>query len=56
MGIGEWKSKYDNSDVLDGTQWSVDIKYDNGTPAKHFWGSNKYPYNFDRFLEIMEME
>lgn len=54
--MGEWKSKYDNSDVLDGTQWSVDIKYDNGTPAKHFWGSNKYPYNFDRFLEIMEMK
>ena len=54
--MGEWKSKYDNPDVLDGTQWSVDIKYDNGTPSKHFWGSNKYPYNFDRFLEIMEME
>ena len=54
--MGEWKSKYENPDVLDGTQWSVDIKYENGTQPKNFRGSNRYPYNFDRFLEIMEME
>ena len=54
--MGEWKSKYENPDVFDGTQWSVDIKYENGTQPKHFRGSNRYPYNFDRFLEIMEME
>lgn len=54
--MGEWKSKYDNPNVLDGIQWSVDIKFDNGIKAKHYWGSNKFPYNFDRFLEIMEME
>ena len=53
--MGEWKSKYDDPDTTDGTQWSVDIRYDNGIPAKHYWGSNKFPYNFERFLELMEM-
>lgn len=54
--MGEWRSKYVDPNVLDGTQWSVDITYDNGTRPKHFYGSNKFPYNFDRFLEFMEME
>ena len=53
--MGEWKTKYDDPDILDGIQWSVDIKYDNGIPAKHYWGSNKFPYNFERFLELIEM-
>lgn len=53
--MGEWKSEYMDLDICDGTQWSVDITYDNGTRSKHFGGSNKYPYNFERFLEIMEM-
>ncbi|MBE5848512.1 MAG: hypothetical protein E7300_12685 [Lachnospiraceae bacterium] len=52
--MGEWDSRYENH-VLDGIQWSVDIKYDHEEPAKHFSGSNRYPYNFDRFLETMEM-
>ena len=53
--MGEWKTKYDDPDTLDGTQWSVDIKYDNGITPKHYWGSNRFPYNFERFLELMEM-
>ena len=54
--MGEWKSKYEDLSVLDGTQWSVDIEYSNGIKKKHYWGSNKFPYNFNRFMEIMEME
>lgn len=54
--MGEWKTKYEDLSILDGTQWSVDIEYSNGIKKKHYWGSNKFPYNFGRFMEIMEME
>ncbi|MCR5753975.1 MAG: hypothetical protein K6G30_04050 [Acetatifactor sp.] len=54
--MGEWRTKYDNRDTMDGVQWSVDIEYENDMKPTHYWGSNKFPYNFDRFLEIMEME
>ena len=53
--MGEWKTKYNDPGTLDGTQWSVDIEYDNEIAPKHYWGSNKFPYNFERFLELMEM-
>lgn len=54
--LGEWKTRYDDPDVCDGVQWSVEIIFDNGFSKKHLWGSNKFPYNFDRFLEVMQME
>ena len=54
--IGEWRTKYDNRDIMDGVQWSVDIEYENDLKPRHYWGSNKFPYNFDSFLEIMDME
>lgn len=53
--MGEWKSSYVAYNVLDGTQWSVELEYDNGVRAKRFYGSNKYPYNFEKFLDVMEM-
>ncbi len=55
LHIGEWASNYDNPYVLDGTQWSVVFKYTEGK-KREFDGSNKYPYNFDRFLDVMEIE
>ena len=54
--MGEWKNRYENINVLDGTQWSVELEYDNGVRTKRFYGSNKYPYNFEKFLDVMEME
>ena len=53
--IGEWKSKYDNPGVLDGTQWMLVIEYSDGS-KRRFWGSNAYPYNFRELLELMDME
>ena len=55
LHMGEWKRRYDNSDVLDGIQWSVRFLYDDGRECKYY-GSNKYPYNFGRFLDVMEIE
>ena len=56
VSIDDWDEEYDDLDVLDGTQWSLDIEYNDGTESRHYWGSNKYPKNFDDFLEIIEME
>ena len=53
--MGEWKKEYINPDVLDGTQWSVEIRYNDGKEC-HFSGSNMYPYNFNEFLELMRKD
>lgn len=40
--LHEWKKKYVDPLVLDGTQWSLDIKLTNGR-NRHYYGSNLYP-------------
>ena len=55
LHIYEWDEAYDDPDVMDGTQWSLDIKFLDKSEGLHFWGSNKYPENFDAFLKVMEM-
>ena len=55
LHMGEWSQNYDDPCVLDGIQWSVEFKYADGK-KRIFEGSNKYPYNFDRFLDVMEIE
>ena len=55
LHIGEWKKEYEDPCVLDGTQWSVIFKYADGKKRK-FEGSNRYPYNFYGFLDIMQVE
>lgn len=53
--IENWKEEYNDPDVLDGTQWSLVIKYADGK-EKECWGSNMFPDNFDDYLILMEME
>ncbi|WP_026669777.1 hypothetical protein [Butyrivibrio sp. AE3006] len=53
--IENWKEEYNDPDVLDGTQWSLDIDCADGV-EKHYWGSNLFPDNFDDFLKVIEME
>lgn len=46
--ILEWKDRYVDPDILDGTQWSVRITLEGGEELyKH--GSNKYPRKWDTF-------
>ena len=53
LHMGEWLEEYYPERfgiaVCDGTQWEIRIEYDDGTGAAEFYGSNSYPYNFERF-------
>ncbi len=58
--IGEWLKYYDpvrfGYAVLDGTQWELEIEYNNGSKKFEVGGSNDYPYNFDDFKDIFELD
>ena len=56
LHIGEWKEKYENLCVLDGTQWSVSIEYEDGTEQFEICGSNAYPYNFEKLIEFLGID
>lgn len=43
-----------NLNVLDGTQWSVVIKFSSGKAFKSY-GSNRFPYNFSGFLDLVRI-
>ena len=53
--IGKWKREYVDIDVLDGTQWDLTIEYTDGSKLD-FYGSNDYPDNFRKLLDLMEMK
>lgn len=40
--LHEWKKEYVDPNVLDGTQWSLDINLTNKR-VRHYYGSNDYP-------------
>ena len=40
-GVWKWKKSYENIDVLDGTQWSLKLKYQGRSLTAE--GSNAYP-------------
>lgn len=50
--LGEWAKEYEDLNVLDGTQWSVVIKFSSGKAFKSE-GSNRFPYNFYEFLDFL---
>ena len=60
LHIGEWRRKYDcrrfGVFIMDGTQWHLDIYFSNGHRPVKFYGDNAYPYNFDRLLELFDIE
>ena len=55
LHIGGWKRKYKNSWNSNDSQWSVVFKYSDGKERK-FEGFNRYPYDFDNFLKLIEMD
>lgn len=55
LHIGEWKESYVDPLVLDGTQWSIDIEYEDDRKPVNIDGSNAFPYNFDDLLEFLEI-
>ena len=56
LHIGEWKRTYNDLLVMDGTQWELDIYYNNGRRPVKISGSNAYPYNFEDLKEFLEVE
>lgn len=55
LHIGEWKKVYEDHCVEDGTQWTVTFRYTDGKKKKYA-GSNRFPYNFYGFLDVMQIE
>jgi len=55
--MGRWKHKNRiiHGFVLDGTEWSVKIRYSDGKTTM-FSGINSYPFNFAGFLELMKID
>lgn len=56
LHIGEWKRQYDNSCVLDGTQWNIRIEYEDDREPVQIYGSNAYPYNFEDLLWFLDLD
>ena len=60
LHIGEWRRHYNTRRfgymVCDGTQWHLEIYFSNGYKPVKIYGDNAYPYNFDRVLELFEIE
>lgn len=56
LHIGEWDSDYTNHNVLDGTQWELEIDFSDGNRPVKIYGSNEYPYNFKALTELLGVE
>lgn len=48
INVWQWEFEYCNSDILDGTSWSIDIEWKYKTILSS--GTNSYPDNFESFL------
>ena len=51
--LHEWKKKYVDLSVLDGTQWSLDINLTNKR-VRHYYGSNDYPPYWSELKKIFK--
>ena len=53
--IGEWKRRYNDPYILDGTQWELEIYFNSRKPIK-ISGSNAFPYNFKDLTELLGID
>ena len=60
LHIGEWRRNYNLKRfgyvVMDGTQWELEIEFNNGKKPVRIYGDNAYPYNFNKFQELLGIE
>ncbi len=60
MHIGEWHKRYDckrfGRYVLDGTGWHLYLYFSNGHRPVKISGYCDYPYNFDRLLDLFNLD
>ena len=54
--MGEWRRTYSlkrfGDEIMDGTQWELEIEYADNLKKVSFDGSNSYPYNFNNFSTL----
>ncbi len=51
--LHEWKKKYDDPDILDGTQWELEIKLTKGR-KRSYYGSNMYPPYWENLKRVFK--
>ena len=60
LHIGEWRTEYDPSRfdiaICDGVSWYLNIYFSNGHRPVKIDGCNAYPYNFERLLELFDIQ
>ena len=56
LHIESWKSKYIDPDILDGTQWELEINFSDGYKPVNIAGSNAYPDNFAELERLFGIE
>lgn len=60
LNIGEWRRGYTTKrfgyEVLDGTQWDLEIQFSNKNKPFKVYGDNAYPYNFDDFQKLFGID
>ena len=50
--ILKWKREYYNNNILDGTQWKLEIEF-KALPKFESFGSNEFPSNWKKFITII---
>ena len=56
LHIEGWKSKYIDPDILDGTQWELEIYFSDGYKPVKIAGSNAYPDYFADLEKLFGIE
>ena len=60
LHIGEWREEYDierfGCIVMDGVQWDLEFVFSNGFGPITINGNNSYPYNFNEFEKLFEID
>ncbi|WP_217437534.1 hypothetical protein [Paenibacillus sp. JMULE4] len=49
----DWKPRYVDKNVLDGTQWGLEVTFENGTTIKRH-GSNDYPPHWNKLIKLFQ--
>lgn len=47
--VKDWKESYNNNNIMDGTQWHIDLVEKN----KRYFGSNEFPKNYTQLQDVL---
>ncbi|GAP02773.1 hypothetical protein FPFC_022230 [Fructobacillus pseudoficulneus] len=56
MHLGEWRFYYTQPEIMDGTQWSIDVYFNQGEDVINYHGSNAYPSNIAEFSKFLSLD